>query len=253
MLDTSSVSRPLILLSNDDGFRAPGLATLAQVAGEFGDVVISAPSEERSGTSQALTFRSLLRSEVVAPGSYAVTGTPADAVYLGILHHCPQPPVLVIAGINDGYNLGSDVYYSGTVGAAREGYFRGASAIAVSVDRGAAPAVAVPTLRLLIPQALALHGAGQRVFLNVNAPAHPIAPQPRLTRLGERRYADHVERRTDLAGKDYYWIGGPPMPMQSDASFDAGAVLAGYVSVTPMQLDVTDSDFDRWRKHLELV
>jgi 5'-nucleotidase len=246
------VSRPLILVSNDDGYRAPGISTLATVAKEFGEVIVSAPSEERSGASQALTFRSLLRSERVGENAYSVSGTPADSVYLGILHHCPRPPSLVLAGINDGYNLGPDVYYSGTVGAAREGYFRGTSAIAASVDHGADAEKLVPALRRIIAKVLSLHAQGQRFFLNVNAPRAIESDEIKVTRLGERRYADRVERRTDLSGKEYYWIGGPPLPAPLGVETDSGAVLAGYVSITPMIIDVSDPHLEPWREKLEL-
>ncbi|MCA9685449.1 MAG: 5'/3'-nucleotidase SurE [Myxococcales bacterium] len=255
------MSRPLILVSNDDGIRAPGLRVLAGVAAEFGDVVVCAPTEERSGFSHAISLRSSLRSEPApefGPGWYAVSGTPVDCVYLGSLHLCPRMPALVLSGINPGYNLGADVFYSGTVGAAREGLIRGTSALAVSVEGHADPRSALPFVRRLIPGLIAKHRAGERHLLNLNVPAHgpggagsPVT-ELRVVRLGRRRYVDQVDQREDLMGRSYFWIGGPPAPMERDhAEDDTGAVAHGYAALTPLELDITAPEIDDWAQELD--
>jgi 5'-nucleotidase len=247
------VARPLILVSNDDGIAAPGLRILAEALASFGDVRVCAPDGERSASSHAITLHANLRTREVEPGWIAVTGTPVDSVYLGALHVCPRLPDLVVAGINDGYNLGTDVFYSGTVGAAREGRLRGASAIAVSVQGGADPRVALPGLARLVPLVLERHAAGERHLLNVNVP-RPASPEIeipwRVTELGERRYDDMVEQRADLMGRAYFWIGGPPSAVQGERG-DVFAVRSGYAAVTPLLVDVTAPDVAAWRLRLE--
>jgi 5'-nucleotidase len=249
----SSVTRPLILVSNDDGIRARGLRVLAQVAAEFGDVVVCAPTEERSGFSHAISLRSSLRSEAAPEFGddwYAVSGTPVDCVYLGALHLCARAPDLVVAGINPGYNLGSDVFYSGTVGAAREGLLRGSTALAASVEADADPAVAVPFIRLLIAKLLERRALGERHLLNLNVPRS--APRGiHVTRLGHRRYEDQVDRREDLMGRSYFWIGGPPAPIDETADADIGAVAQGYATVTPLEIDITAPDMPTWSSWLQ--
>lgn len=248
------MTRPLILVSNDDGIRARGLRVLAEVAAEFGEVVVCAPTEERSGFSHAITLRASLRSEAApefGPRWYAVSGTPVDCVYLGALHLCERLPDLVLAGINPGYNLGADVFYSGTVGAAREGLIRGCSALAASVEGDAAPELAVPFLRTLIAKLLERRAAGERHLLNLNVPRDGAPNGIDVTRLGHRRYEDQVSQREDLMGRSYFWIGGPPAPMDEQAEADIGAVARGYAAVTPLELDITAPDLSAWEAWLE--
>jgi 5'-nucleotidase len=245
------VSRPLILVSNDDGIRAPGLRVLAQVAAEFGDVLVCAPTEERSGMSHAISLRASLRSESAPEFGerwYAVSGTPVDCVYLACLHLCERLPDLVITGINPGYNLGADVFYSGTVGAAREGLLRGSTALAVSVQGDAKPEAALPFVRELAPRLLAEAKAGRRHLLNLNVPREGGTKGLRAARLGHRRYRDQVAEREDLAGRSYFWIGGPPAPMsagENDLS-DTGLVSQGFATFTPLEIDITAPDIDDW-------
>jgi len=248
------VTRPLILVSNDDGIRAPGLRTLAEVAAEFGDVVVCAPTEERSGFGHAITLRASLRSEAApefGPNWYAVSGTPVDCVYLAALHLCERLPDLVLSGINPGYNLGADVFYSGTVGAAREGMIRGTSALAVSVEGDTPPAVAVPFIRELVPTLLERGAAGERHLLNLNVPRSGAPRGLHVTRLGYRCYDDQVDKREDLMGRSYFWIGGPPSPLDEKADADIGAVSRGYAAVTPLELDITAPDLDDWARWIE--
>ena len=247
------MSPPLILVSNDDGFRAPGILRLARIASDFGTVLVCAPHDEQSGASHAITLRSSLRATPQDEGVYSVTGTPVDCVYFGALHLCPRLPDLVLAGINAGYNLGADVHYSGTVGAAREGRIRGASAMAVSVEVGADAALAEPAVRALIPVLLERHARGMRDLLNVNVPANVAlggAPPLEVTRLGERRYQDTVDERSDLQGRKYFWIGGPPASVDDQEGEDTHAVGQGRVAVTPLSLDVTDPSIAQWRETL---
>jgi len=250
------VIRPLILVTNDDGVLAPGLATLVEALEGLGEVIVCAPETERSGSGHAISFHTHLRAHALRPGWWSLSGTPVDCVYFAMMHLCPQPPALVCSGINVGYNLGSDVLYSGTVGAAAEAYLRGCPAIAVSAERtlyGAAWAapvvrrVAAELLRLPSPMLLNLnvpppHGPGDDTEPTAEALA---APRPvAVTRLGVRRYRDGVEPRTDPMGRPYYWIGGPPEPGSSDLEHDTGAVAASLASLTPLQLDLTAPDLE---------
>ena len=256
------VPRPLILVTNDDGVLAPGLAALAEAVQDLGEVLVCAPDTERSGSSHAITLHSHLRTDEIKPGWYRVNGTPVDCVYLGALHLCARRPDLIVSGVNPGYNLGSDVFYSGTVGGAAEGYIRGASAIAVSVHARESPRVAIPIVRTL---ARVLLASSQRSLLNVNIPwlsreagerasetvAEGLALQ--VTRLGARPYVEQVERRHDPRGQAYFWIGGPPRDAGEQPGEDTWAVLHGQISVTPLILDITAPDLSPWQAMLEHV
>lgn len=253
------MSRPLILVTNDDGILAPGLAALAEAVGELGDVLVCAPETERSGSSHAITLHSHLRVDEIRPGWFRVNGTPVDCVYLAALHLCPRRPDLVVSGVNPGFNLGSDVFYSGTVGGAAEGYIRGASAIAVSVHARESPRVAIPVVRTL---AQVLLGQARRSLLNVNipwlskdAPAPERAPETladglplHVTRLGARPYVEQVERRQDPRGQAYFWIGGPPHDTDEHPGEDTWVVKQGQISVTPLVLDITAPDLGPWQQ-----
>jgi 5'-nucleotidase len=250
------VTVPLFLVTNDDGVLAPGLAILAEALAELGEVIVCAPETERSGSAHAISFHTHLRANPVRPGWWYVTGTPVDCVYFGLMHLCERPPALVCSGINVGYNLGTDVLYSGTVGAAVEAFLRGVPALAISADRGVHGARwAAPVVRTLARRMLA---SDTPMLLNVNVPAPPerlAEPEPSVdelavarnivvTRLGHRRYRDAVEPRTDPMGRPYYWIGGPPESTSLDLGHDTGAVAAGLVSVTPLQTDLTAFDLE---------
>lgn len=248
------MARPLILVSNDDGVFARGIEVLAEVAAEHGDVIVSAPDGERSAQSHAITLHGHLRSREIRPNWYAVSGTPVDSVYLGALHTCPRLPDIVVSGINHGFNLGTDVFYSGTVGAAREGRLRGCSALAASVKGGDDPAIIAPALHQLIPMLLERHARGERHLINVNAaaPAQPGQAMPlKVVPLGAREYQDQVDERKDLQGRPYFWIGGPPAPSPSERTGDILAVSEGCVAVTPIELDITAPEIDSWREQIE--
>lgn len=243
------MTRPLILVSNDDGIRAPGLRVLARVAAELGDVIVCAPTQERSGFSHAITLRSMLRSEAASEFGerwYAVSGTPVDCVYLASLHLCERLPDLVVSGINPGFNLGVDVFYSGTVGAAREGVIRGCPALAVSVEADAPAELAVPFARQLMRKLLERGAAGERHLLNLNVPGGGVPKGLRAARLGHRRYEDQVDERKDLSGRSYFWIGGPPAPVSERSDTDISLAAQGFAVVTPLELDITAPELDDW-------
>ncbi len=238
--------RPLILVTNDDGVLAPGLAALADVAARLGDTVVVAPESERSGSSHAITLHAHLRATPLRERWYAVAGSPVDCVYLGSLHLCPRVPDLVLSGINPGYNLGTDVFYSGTVGAAAEGYLRGAKAMAVSTDRTVDPASIEAIIHRLAQRLLA---ADEHLLWNVNIPpgAGESDRDIEVTRLGHRAYKETVEERRDLMGRPYYWIGGPPEIGEHEPGEDTHAVQHGKIALTPLELDITARDLEKTR------
>jgi len=249
--------KPLILVTNDDGILAPGLAVLAEAAASVGDVVICAPDEERSGSSHAITLHTHLRAHRVRDGWWRVSGTPVDCVYLAVHHLCPTRPRVVVSGINAGYNLGGDVFYSGTLGAAAEGFLRGISSVAFSIDRGVDPRWVGPIAKRLIR---ALVNEPRLCLLNVNVPGiegHAVVGESieeqaaaipvEVTRLGMRVYQDTVETRTDLMGRPYYWIGGPPLLAEHKPGDDTHAVSHGRISVTPLDLNLGAADLEPTR------
>jgi 5'-nucleotidase len=246
--------RPLILLSNDDGVHAAGLAAAEEVLRPLGELVVAAPDRERSATSHSISLDRPLRAEEVRPGVFSIDGTPVDCVYLALLHLVPRKPDLVVSGINHGYNLGSDVFYSGTVAAAVEGALRGVPGIAFSQERRRQPdfGPAAAFVRGLAGEVLA-RGPGaipQGALLNVNAPSGKIAGYE-ITFLGRRVYRDLVDVRHDLRGRAYYWIGGPEADVEDLPGSDTNAVRAGRISVTPLGLDLTSrlliGELAHWR------
>lgn len=231
--------RPLFLLSNDDGVDAIGLRTLRDALGAVGDVVICAPAVEQSGTSHAISLHRPLRLLEEEPGIFCVDGTPADCVYVA-LHSIgrvlPRRPDVVVSGLNHGLNLGNDVFYSGTVAAAREAALKGIPVLAVSAsartDRAAAAAIATRLAATLASQC-----AGQAVLLNANFPAGHSWPLC-VTRLGSRRYSDGVEFRRDPRGGEYLWIGTGEVEHDCNEGTDTWAFDQGKVGVTPLSLEL---------------
>ena len=231
-----------ILLSNDDGYRSPGLRVLAEALARHGDVTVVAPDRDRSGASNSLTLDVPIRAERLDNGYIRVNGTPTDCVHLAITGLLDAEPDLVVAGINHGPNLGDDVIYSGTVAAATEGRFLGLPAIAVSIDshqpRHLATAAAV-TERLIA--GLRDADMSPSTLLNVNVPDLPLERIEglRATRLGHRHKAEPVTRLLDPRGRPVYWIGPAGPEQDAGPGTDFHALRSGCVSVTPIQVDLT--------------
>jgi 5'-nucleotidase len=235
--------RPLILQSNDDGVYAPGLRLLREELLAIADVVTVAPLHEQSANSHSLTLARPLRHRLI-DGVHAIDGTPADCIYLALYGRdlLPRRPDLCVSGINHGYNLGTDTFYSGTVAAAREAALRGIPAIAFSLGPGGSMPHAAREAVELVRRALAVprDSEGAPFLLNVNFPSWRAGSLGvRATRLGRRLYDDEVVVRADPRGCEYYWIGGPNARHEPLAGSDTEAVDAGYTSVTPLRLDHT--------------
>ncbi|ABS47039.1 5'/3'-nucleotidase SurE [Yersinia pseudotuberculosis IP 32953] len=230
-----------ILLSNDDGISAPGIQTLASALREFAQVQIVAPDRNRSGASNALTLDSALRITTLSNGDIAVQqGTPTDCVYLGVNALMRPRPDIVVSGINAGPNLGDDVIYSGTVAAAMEGRHLGYPALAVSLNgHQHYDTAAAVTCRLL--RALQRKPLRTGKILNINVPDLPLSEIKgiRVTRCGSRHPAEQVFCQQDPRGQDLYWIGPPGEKYDAGPDTDFAAVEQGYVSITPLQVDLT--------------
>ncbi len=235
-----------ILVTNDDGVRAPGLYALSRSLQEIGEVRVIAPEREQSASGHAVTLHKPLRlARVELSGVngevFACNGTPADCVILGRLTNS-EPPDLVVSGINGGANLGEEVLYSGTVSAAMEAAIQGIPSFAISVtsynkvDFGPAARFARRLAVLLDDLALP-----DNSFLNVNVPAVP-AEQIQgitLTRLGHRAYINRIDRREDPRGEAYYWFSGDPTESDSAPGTDIAAIDANRISITPAHFDLT--------------
>jgi 5'-nucleotidase len=235
-----------ILVTNDDGVRSEGLHVLADALRHLGEVTIVAPQVEASAIGHALTLRRPLRLEPLGEQFYEVDGTPTDCVNIAITQlYKPRKgmPDLVVSGINKGYNLGDDVTYSGTVAGALEGALLGIPSIAVSLERsldtydfGPAAAAAATVAEQVLP-----HGLSARRFLNINVPSG----QPkgvRITFQAKRNHVTVVSERLDPRNKPYYWIEEGEDAWEPHDRSDYQAVKDGYVSVTPLQPDLTDYD-----------
>jgi 5'-nucleotidase len=241
----------LILLTNDDGIHSAGLQALADRFKSLGRVVVVAPDRERSAIGHALTLHAPLRAEEICKDRWAVSGTPTDAVSLGICSLLKETPDLVVSGINKGGNMGDDLTYSGTVAAAMEATLMGVPAIAVSLaaksfnydDFSDASGVAMQLATTVLD-----HGLPADTFININVPARkPLGI--RLTRQGKRIYEDAVVENVDPRGRSYYWIGAGELGFQNLDGTDFHAVDNGYVSVTPLHLDLTNyAAMDRLRQ-----
>lgn len=248
----------LILISNDDGIHAPGIKALAEAAAEHGDTWVVAPSSEQSAKSHGLTMHEPLRVREFGPRRFAVTGTPADSVYMAIAHILPRAPDVVISGVNRGSNLGSDVHYSGTVAAAREAALKGVPAVASSLyvtdwdpdstfHYDVAAEVAVEVALRLVKEPLP-----PGVFLNLNVPDVPRDQIKgiRAAPVGERLYENLVAEGRDPRGRPYYWIGGPSLGFRGGPHTDGELLDAGFAAVSPMRLDPTDhpalTQLSRW-------
>ena len=242
-----------ILVSNDDGYRAPGLSAMVEAVSDFGEVTVIAPNQDRSGASNSLTLTVPIRVEQIENGYFVCSGTPTDCVHLGITGLMPQEPDMIISGINNARNLGDDVLYSGTVGAAMEGRFLGLPAIAVSLA-GDDPVhfdTAGNVVRQLLEKMLQTPLSPSNI-LNINVPDLPRDQINgwQATRLGGRDRACPAVRATDPVGKDIYWIGAAGVEQDAGPGTDFFAIAQGYVSITPLTADMTDrtrlAELDEW-------
>jgi 5'-nucleotidase len=242
-----------ILLSNDDGVHAPGLKILYDELKKLGTVKVVAPLEEKSTTGHSLTLHKPLRLIPMEKDFYGVNGSPADCVYLGIKQVFKKLPDIVVSGINRGANLGQDVYYSGTVSAAREACILGLPAYAVSLSidfksRKPEHKLNYLTAAKMIAKIIKEYqktGFPKYTLMNVNVPDVPLSKIKGIlpARQGFRHYSGDVIQRTDHRGKDYYWVGGQYKGYAAEADTDCAVVDKNYVSITPLKLDVTDMAF----------
>ncbi len=231
-----------ILVSNDDGYLAPGLACLAQSLNQFAEVTVVAPDRNRSGASNSLTLKNPLRVHQAANGFHYVEGTPTDCVHLAITGYVKPTPDMVVAGINNGANLGDDVLYSGTVAAATEGRFLGLPAIAVSlageqVSHYSSAATTVIELLSKMKQ----HPLPADTILNVNVPDLPYDKIKgwQVTRLGQRHKSEPIIKSQTPSGEEIYWVGPAGQGDDAGEGTDFYAVANGYISVTPIKIDLT--------------
>lgn len=239
-----------ILITNDDGVTSPGLLALKQALEHVGQVTVFAPDRNWSAAGHSKTMHKPLRISQVslADGSpaYTTNGAPSDCVGLALLGAIPNLPDLVVSGINQGGNLGHDITYSGTVAGAMEAVVGGIPSIAVSLDaREWSDFRAVTDVVASLARAILDNGLPANTFLNVNAPPLPSneVKGVLITRLGQRVYRDILIERQDPQGKPYFWIGGEPPTGVVEDGTDYGAVARGYISVTPLSMDMTDYEY----------
>jgi 5'-nucleotidase len=241
-----------ILIANDDGYLAPGLAALVKACEGLGHLDVVAPEQNASGTSNSLTLNRPLSVFTASNGFRYINGTPSDCVHLALTGLLGERPDLVVSGINNGANMGDDTLYSGTVAAAMEGYLFGIPAIAFSqVEKGWAELEAASKVaRRVIQQALANRPSETPWLLNVNIPNRPDADQLpiQITRLGRRHASEPVIRQTSPRGDAMYWIGPAGDAREAGAGTDFYATTHGQVSITPLQVDLTEhASLPRWR------
>lgn len=245
---------PLILVTNDDGVHAPGIRALALALRELGQVHVVAPDREVSACAQSLTLTRPLRAETLEPFLHSVDGTPADCVNLALVKLLPRRPELVVSGINRGANLGDDIFYSGTVGGAREGTFFGLPSIAISLAAKTDPdfeqsaAFAKKLARMVLDK-----GLPERTLLNVNVP--PGEPKGvAITVQGRREHEGTILEGLDPRRRTYYWIEEGRDRWERDEVSDINAIRKGLISITPLQTDTTHhavlQAFRGWQKSL---
>lgn len=236
----------LILLTNDDGIYAPGLQALEAELRRLGEVVVVAPATEQSGVGHSITFLTPLVAKQVYDGDrlrgWAVDGSPADCVKLGIFEFCPRRPDIVVSGLNGGLNAGINVLYSGTVAAAIEGAFFGITSIACSLEynehanfhRAAQMAVGI------IEQMLRQKGPEPQLYnLNIPTAACQRQTELKIVPMGVARYGEHFIKRTDPRGRSYYWATNDPPPKDDGEETDLTAITKGFITLTPLQYNMT--------------
>lgn len=230
-----------ILLSNDDGVHAEGIHTMAQVLSEFAEITIVAPDRNRSGASNSLTLEQPLRVKELSERVYSVQGTPTDCVHFALNELMKDKhPDLVLTGINHGANLGDDVLYSGTVAAAMEGHFLGVQSMAFSLAGKIHFLTAALVAKNMVKQHLKVPIPTNKL-INVNVPDLPFDELKGscATRLGARHHAESMIKQQDPRGCDIYWLGPPGREQDAGEGTDFYAIEHGFVSVTPIQVDLT--------------
>jgi len=246
-----------ILVTNDDGIFAPGLAALEHELRKLGEVDIVAPATEQSGVSHSITFLSpLVCKEMFKDGGqepaqhrgWAVEGSPADCVKIGVFELCRQKPDLIVSGINGGLNAGINVLYSGTVAAAIEGAFFGITSVAVSLeyDDHAQFARAARWARELIEQLLSRDDVVNGRLFSINIPTAAVqrgTADVQVVPMGVARYGQHFIKRQDPKGRTYYWATNDPPPEPTPELTDLTALAAGHVTITPLSFDMTQHEF----------
>jgi 5'-nucleotidase len=234
---------PRILVTNDDGVNAPGIRLLAEAVAPYGDVTVVAPIQEASAIGHALTLRRPLRIETVSDGVFAIDGTPTDCVNIAITHILRGKPDLIVSGINKGWNLGDDVTYSGTVSGALEGALLGIPSIAISAQRVKDDADFEPAAKAaaLVTEATLERGMPKFTLLNVNTP-WGTNKGFRVTVQAKRNHVTVVSERTDPRHRAYYWIEEGENEWEPHDRSDYQAVRDGYISITPLQPDMTAHD-----------
>lgn len=240
---------PLILITNDDGINARGILALENAVSEIGETVVVAPETEKSAVGHAITISDPIRVREIKRDNcfsrYAVAGTPADCVKLGIKVVLDRKPDLVVSGINRGANVGMSILYSGTVSAATEAVILGFPAIAISLDAWVSPdyTYAAKVAKRFVTKALS-KGIMAGTALNINVPKTPKGEANgfRVTKQGTSYYQDHFDKRTDPRKRVYYWMDGELVSNEEDPYVDDVALRSGYVSVTPLCYNLTNND-----------
>jgi 5'-nucleotidase len=232
-----------ILVTNDDGIQSPGITALAHALAAIGEVWVVAPDRERTAVAHAVTLHKPLRVHEIAPRTYTVNGTPVDCVNLALLKVMPKPPAIVVSGINKGVNLGDDVMYSGTVSAAMEGTILGVPSLAVSQEgQGAFRFDIGATYAARVAGLVLAKGLPDETLLNVNIPdrAQSKIRGVRITSLSRRRFHNPIIEKLDPHGRPYYWIAGQRVSWSRSKGADHEALQEGFVSITPIRLDITN-------------
>ncbi|RCS42157.1 5'/3'-nucleotidase SurE [Bremerella cremea] len=239
-----------ILLANDDGIYAPGLAAMEKALRSLGDVTVIAPATEQSGVGHSITFLSPLVCKEVFDGDrrrgYAVEGSPADCVKLGVVELMPERPDLIVSGINGGLNAGINVLYSGTVGAAIEGAFFGINSIAVSLEWNEhAQFERAAEMACQVIQQILKHKSNSPRLYNLNIPTTATKlpsgeAELKIVPMGVARYGEHFIKRKDPRNRDYYWATGDPRPEHGEEETDLSALEKGYLTLTPLHFDMTE-------------
>jgi 5'-nucleotidase len=243
-----------LFITNDDGYDATGIQLLCEALSGLGEIFVAAPAHEQSASSHSLTVRKRIGTFKVKEGHYKIDGTPTDSVLLGIQGLLGRKPDLLVSGINHGPNMGEDVTYSGTVAAAIEGTMFGVPSLAISsLQRHITSAEAVGRIARVVVEAALRLGVPDGSLLNVNIPDPEVSPIKgvRMTKLGSRAYDNPLVPEEGSTGEVYYTIGGEDPIWKADDGTDISAVRMGYVSVTPLQLDLTDYkaivEMEQWR------